>query len=761
MNISWFIYLHSRLVCVIKAYPLSLDTRDLAHRLRVLFYVWMQIMLATESETRVPRFPAVPIVGCLLALFTLIGCSSTSQTPAQPFATVTLPPNPKTIPPFATPTTWITTTPTSSRLLTPTATPMPTMTPYPTQTETPPPGVPKGVTMDAGWGPILSAAFSPDGKILATGDYGGKIFLWDMTTHQAIGEPLAGQKDGVYGLAFSPDGKTLASVGCVRTGRGRECRDGTYLWDVTRRLIIGQLETGYTHSVVFSPDGRFLATIGCQEYNCLELWDLATIKRTTGDWLDGSVVSMDISPDGKLIAWIDYYNDVLHDNYTVSIWSTTTQQLVGEPLRNLADKGDIIRFEPDGHSLAIAGPHGFVVWNINEHKVVDQMRIIPKSYVEAIALSPDGRILAIGSGEIILWDTKSHQRFAQPINRVEGGGTIMALAFSPDGNILASGKGGTVSLWGVKYYPLSDAPPGLIAFTSNRDGKENIYTMYGDGADPHIFMGSEADYSEAAWSPSGQYMAFCSNRDGNWGIDVKEVGEYYAPWKLTTLSQNSCSQLAWSPDSSSVAFICGNDICVADVQGSYLEPRIRHIASNPDYNYSVAWSPDGKLIALAGIEGISVINGDGTNRHLLISGSTIDLEWSPDGRSIVYLKSERDEFGQISSLGGEIFVANADGTNPRQLVTNTGSWEPKWSPNSHLLAFVSSGDPGAIFLANNDGTGLRQLYQFFSRAGHSLSWSPDGNAIAFTDNGKIYVLRIADGQIFGGVQGDSPVWSPY
>ena len=55
-------------------------------------------------------------------------------------------------------------------------------------------------------------AFSPDGKILATGSADGTVQLWDVATHQQIGAPItAEQRGGRSRVAFSPDGKTLAT----------------------------------------------------------------------------------------------------------------------------------------------------------------------------------------------------------------------------------------------------------------------------------------------------------------------------------------------------------------------------------------------------------------------------------------------------------------------------------------------------------------------------------------------------------------------
>jgi len=58
---------------------------------------------------------------------------------------------------------------------------------------------------------LSALAFSPDGKLLATGSWDRSVQLWDVETGQPIGGPLSGHSDTVNGLAFSPDGATLLS----------------------------------------------------------------------------------------------------------------------------------------------------------------------------------------------------------------------------------------------------------------------------------------------------------------------------------------------------------------------------------------------------------------------------------------------------------------------------------------------------------------------------------------------------------------------
>jgi len=58
---------------------------------------------------------------------------------------------------------------------------------------------------------VMSVAFSPDGKTLASGSYDNTVILWDVAKRQQVGAPLAGHSSSVTSVAFSPDGKTLVS----------------------------------------------------------------------------------------------------------------------------------------------------------------------------------------------------------------------------------------------------------------------------------------------------------------------------------------------------------------------------------------------------------------------------------------------------------------------------------------------------------------------------------------------------------------------
>jgi WD40 repeat protein len=103
------------------------------------------------------------------------------------------------------------------------------------------------------------------------GSFGGIILLWDVETHQLIGEPLDAGGWRMWDLSFSPDGQVLAAA----------CEDGMLrLWDVATGLPIGpplNSQFSATFGVAFSPDGSLLATSGkgVGTTGTVRLWDMA------------------------------------------------------------------------------------------------------------------------------------------------------------------------------------------------------------------------------------------------------------------------------------------------------------------------------------------------------------------------------------------------------------------------------------------------------------------------------------------------------
>ncbi len=138
---------------------------------------------------------------------------------------------------------------------------------------------------------MMSAAFSPDGRWLATGHRDHGILLWDLT--QGSHETLVGHRGDVSCLAFSPDGLTLASGDVTHTAK---------LWEVAtgqeRCNLLGH--KGAISALAFSPDGRTLAT--ASHGRTISLWSVRTGMNLAN--LEGPmelVQAVSFTPDGRAL----------------------------------------------------------------------------------------------------------------------------------------------------------------------------------------------------------------------------------------------------------------------------------------------------------------------------------------------------------------------------------------------------------------------------------------------------------------------------
>ncbi len=334
---------------------------------------------------------------------------------------------------------------------------------------------------------------------------------------------------------------------------------------------------------------------------------------------------------------------------------------------------------------------------------------------------------------------------------------------SSDNIVFGIGSSGQNTFW-VKIV-VSQSSTAKIAFSSNRDGNDEIYVMNPDGSEQVRLTNNAAADNSPVWSPDGARIAFYSNRDGNNEIYVMNADGA----NQVRLTNNAAADdlPVWSPNGGRIAFLSNRDgnleIYVMNADGGN---QVR-LTNNATLDDLPAWSPDGNRIAfLSNRDGnleIYVMNADGTNQVRLTNNAAADNfpVWSPDGAKIAF-SSDRD--GNL-----EIYVMNADGGNQVRLTNNAAADNsPVWAPGGGRLAFLSNRDGNPeIYVMNADG-GNQIRVTNNAAADNSPVWAPGGGRLAFLSdrdgNVEIYAIR-ADGTnetrlTNNAAKEFSPVWRP-
>ncbi|MGM0556043.1 MAG: caspase family protein [Myxococcota bacterium] len=378
---------------------------------------------------------------------------------------------------------------------------------------------------------VTSIAYSPDGRAVASGSNDKAIRIWDVRSGREI-QTMTGHSDSVSSVAYSPDGRTLASGSNDKTIR---------LWDVEsgRKIrALGGHGVGVM-SVALQPDGQALA-VGRMD-GTIKLWDLASGKafRTLSGHSD-SVESIAFSPNGRMLVSAS-------EDGSIKLWDIAS----GREIQTLADGGvsfyPSVAFGPDGHTVAwgMAGG-GIKLWDIASGKRQKILRDTLCGWVNAIQFSPDGRTLASscrmeehsplmeGDEVITLWNVESGKK----LKTLSGHSyDVTSIAFDPNGGTLASSSVvGTIKLWdvatGKKLKTLGGHSDDVL-------GRQLVAACRRGGACPG---------SQVAFSPDGRTLA-----SDHAGAQVKlwdvERGE-----ALETLSghRTSVTSIAFRPDGESL-----------------------------------------------------------------------------------------------------------------------------------------------------------------------------------------------------------------
>jgi Tol biopolymer transport system component len=234
----------------------------------------------------------------------------------------------------------------------------------------------------------------------------------------------------------------------------------------------------------------------------------------------------------------------------------------------------------------------------------------------------------------------------------------------------------------------------LIAFESDRDGSQQIYTMDVEGKNARRLTFTGANFAPA-WSPDGKQIAFYSIRGqfaSLYVMNTERGGE-----RMLFDSAYIAGGPTWSPDGSRIAFVSNRDgnleIYAVNLDGSGLA----NLSNNPTGDTDPDWSPDGSRIAFvsqrSGTNELWLMNADGSGvLQIATTGMGVNApDWSPDGSRIAFASRVPGGYGQI-------FVINVDGTGLVNLTNNDmDNLAPEWSPDGVFILFY-----GAVYKGNWD-----------------------------------------------------------
>jgi Tol biopolymer transport system component len=367
----------------------------------------------------------------------------------------------------------------------------------------------------------------------------------------------------------------------------------------------------------------------------------------------------------------------------------------------------------------------------------------------------------------------------------------------------------------ITSYPGGEGEPALspdgnqVAFVWRREQTQGIYIKLIDGGEPLLVSRGTEDSYAPAWSPDGRQIAFIRHvRDGDGqGRDaifvVTALGG--AERRLAT-SHAEMHGLSWSRDQKILAIVDRESTDEPDaIFLLSLESAQRRRLTRPPAGYigdrQPRFSPDGRTLAFIrrvapGKDDFYLVPVDGGEERRLTVGSSpkFGLDWTADGRSIVFSSSrlggggvfslwrvpvsggdpELLEFGAhgvwptVARRGGRLAYvkgeeksdiwrvggpsAPEDNRSPTRLISST--WldlMPRYSPDGRQIAFVSMRSGASeIWICDSDGSNPRQLTFLNESPGNGTpSWSPDGEHIAFSlwkeGSVDVYVVSLSGG----------------